>query len=121
MKFCNECDNMYYLKLNEDDTNKLIYYCRYCGNEDVFSETEICVLKTNVKKNKKNYSNVINKFTKEDPTLPRVNNINCPNTECKSNTGEKEKDVIYVRYDDSKLLYIYMCTVCENIWETKKK
>ena len=32
MKFCENCDNMYYLKNLEDD--KLVYYCRHCGNHD---------------------------------------------------------------------------------------
>ena len=25
---------MYYIRINEDDPNKLVYYCRKCGNED---------------------------------------------------------------------------------------
>ena len=34
MKFCIKCDNMYYIKLNEDDENSLINYCRKCGHEE---------------------------------------------------------------------------------------
>ena len=33
MDFCSECDNMYYIKLN-DEENELVYYCRKCGNVD---------------------------------------------------------------------------------------
>ena len=33
MHFCSVCDNMYYLKIGEDE-NKLLYYCRHCGKED---------------------------------------------------------------------------------------
>ena len=32
MKFCKSCDNMLYLRLLKEDSNKLIYYCRNCGD-----------------------------------------------------------------------------------------
>ena len=32
MKFCEKCENMYYMKVNEE--NKLIYVCKNCGNEN---------------------------------------------------------------------------------------
>ena len=28
MKFCSQCDNMYYIKTTSKDSNDLIYYCR---------------------------------------------------------------------------------------------
>ena len=34
MHFCSECGNMYYIKIDSEDKNNLIYYCRKCGNED---------------------------------------------------------------------------------------
>ena len=34
MKFCKICDNMYYLKLKEDESSEMIYYCRNCNTED---------------------------------------------------------------------------------------
>jgi len=34
MKFCDKCDNMYYIGINPDDTNKLVYYCRNCNYVD---------------------------------------------------------------------------------------
>ena len=36
MHFCSNCSNMYYIRINSDDPNKLVYYCRKCGNEDKF-------------------------------------------------------------------------------------
>ena len=73
MHFCVKCDNMYYLKVTADDSNKLIYYCRHCGHEssDV-TETDVCVLKTQVKRSEEKYTHVINEYTKKDPTLPRI-------------------------------------------------
>ena len=41
MHFCNNCENMLYIRLSdeESESNKLIYYCRNCGNtEDTFSK-----------------------------------------------------------------------------------
>ena len=36
-----------------------------------------------------NMTHIINKYTKLDPTLPRINTIPCPNVECPTNTNEK--------------------------------
>ena len=35
MKFCNHCSNMLYISIDETDTNKLIYYCRNCGEKTI--------------------------------------------------------------------------------------
>ena len=34
MYFCEKCQNMYYLRLSDEDENSLKYYCRKCGYED---------------------------------------------------------------------------------------
>jgi DNA-directed RNA polymerase subunit M/transcription elongation factor TFIIS len=34
MKFCSECNNMYYIKIDDNDESQLIYYCRNCGHKD---------------------------------------------------------------------------------------
>ena len=52
MHFCDKCDNMYYIKISEDDEKNLEYYCRNCGNVDNnISKENICVSKTQYKKN----------------------------------------------------------------------
>jgi len=147
MHFCSICQNMYYIRIDSEDTNKLIYYCRNCGKEDNFlnvynnctgseasnvnelesllneeSKTNlekcVCVSRIQIKKDKKNYNNMINKYTKLDPTLPRTNKIQCPNTNCKTNIEGKEKEIIYERYDDINIKYIYLCSTCETVWKT---
>lgn len=164
MHFCTGCGNMYYIRLTE--TNAIVYYCRNCGNEDdtitidnlVVSQT--CLRQTGVKQ-----TNGVNKYTKLDPTLPRISTIQCPNSECPCNrnhnptqyadratiTGTTEeaseaieaseaneaieaneaseakqvdadavpREVIYLRYDDIRLKYIYLCAVCNTIWNTE--
>jgi DNA-directed RNA polymerase subunit M/transcription elongation factor TFIIS len=184
MHFCVKCDNMYYIRLgaggqDPSDTTSLYHYCRNCGNEDKIKET-ICVSKLQLKHNTQSYSNIINKYTKLDPTLPRINNIKCPNEQCRSNPppasggaafmrpgiaanrnrsggaarasvghdlDEEEYDadvgaeavaskhdavavvaniepvpreVIYLRYDEVNMRYVYLCAVCDTLWNTSQ-
>ena len=91
MHFCKVCQNMYYLKISEEENDNIIYYCRKCGNKDdlLVNNTEsICISKTHIKKTTENYKNIINEYTKLDPTLPRIKNMLCPNEKCKSNQDE---------------------------------
>jgi len=122
MHFCNKCDNMYYIKISDDDEKNLEYYCRNCGNVDNnISKDNICVSKIQYKKNEQKYNHIINKYTKLDPTLPRTNMIKCPNVNCVSNKNEGgTKEIIYLRYDDTNLLYIYLCGECDTVWNTDK-
>jgi DNA-directed RNA polymerase subunit M/transcription elongation factor TFIIS len=110
---------MYYIRINSDDPNKLVYYCRKCGNEDKFLAIKnVCVSKTQVKKSEQTFSHIINKYTKLDPTLPRINTILCPNSDCITNTELKNREIIYIRYDDSNMKYIYLCSDCDSVWQT---
>jgi DNA-directed RNA polymerase subunit M/transcription elongation factor TFIIS len=111
---------MYYITIsNDDEENQLIYYCRNCGNEDTeLTKNNICVSKVQLKRSEQKYNHIINEYTKLDPTLPRINTIKCPNTDCDSNNGKDKREVIYIRYDDRNLLYIYLCAKCDTIWNT---
>ena len=122
MHFCSNCRNMYYIKIDEDNPNSLLYYCRNCGNEDsLITEDNICVSKTQIKKGEKSFSHFINKYTKLDPTLPRVNNILCPNKDCPTNTKNAPREVIYIRYDDQNINYVYLCSTCDTTWKTEEQ
>jgi DNA-directed RNA polymerase subunit M/transcription elongation factor TFIIS len=112
---------MYYIRINSDNPNKLVYYCRNCGNEDkLLAIDNVCVSKIQIKKNEQTFHNIINKYTKLDPTLPRINTILCPNTECKTNTQAEEREIIYLRYDDINMKYVYLCCTCETVWKTNE-
>jgi DNA-directed RNA polymerase subunit RPC12/RpoP len=114
---------MYYISIDADDTNKLVYYCRNCGNKDTTLSVEnVTVLKLQLKKSTQEFSHIINKYTKLDPTLPRVNNILCPNAECTTNThehGHEQREIIYIRYDNVNMKYVYMCSTCDTVWKTE--
>lgn len=119
MHFCEKCDNMYYIRLSGENANELLYYCRKCGHEESgISVDNLCVSKTQFKRSEGQFSNFVNKYTKMDPTLPRVKNIPCPNKSCPSNTGSGEnREVIAIRYDETNIKYIYMCGVCDKVWK----
>ncbi len=121
MHFCSNCSNMYYIRINADDPNKLVYYCRKCGNEDTtLAAQNVCVSKTQIKKTEQSFNHIINKYTKFDPTLPRINNILCPNADCPTNKDGKEREIIYIRYDDVNMKYVYLCAECDTIWQIKE-
>lgn len=118
MHFCSVCSNMYYIRIGDDDANKLVYYCRKCGNEDqLLAVDNLTVSKTLIKKTEQSFNHIINKYTKFDPTLPRINNILCPNEKCGTNTDGKEREIIYIRYDDVNMKYVYLCSTCDHVWQ----
>ena len=117
MHFCIKCDNMYYVRFNKNDES-LLYYCRNCGYEDTnITKNEICISKIEINNTYLDKSRFINKYTKYDPTLPRINTIPCPNNECKTNTDNHEREIIYIRYDDINMKFIYLCSTCDYSWE----
>lgn len=116
MHFCKKCDNMYYIRIADEDSNKLIYYCRNCGNEDsLITQENVSVCKTQIQYQSTTYTHIINDYTKLDPTLPRTKTIKCPN--CSSQSKETESEVIYIRYDDTNMKYIYLCGICNTVWK----
>ena len=122
MKFCTKCDNMYYIGINATDANQLTYYCRNCKHKDkTVTEEGICVLDTQFKQGEQKFNHIINKYTKMDPTLPRIYNMKCPNEECKSNLAKTVPEIIYMRYDDANLKYLYICTECDTTWKTNEQ
>ena len=122
MHFCSNCSNMYYIRINSDDPNKLVYYCRHCGNEDkLLSVDNLCVSKTQIQKTEQSFNHIINRYTKLDPTLPRINTILCPNPDCETNTKNKDREIIYIRYDDTNMKYVYLCSTCDTIWQTTQQ
>ena len=123
MHFCVNCSNMYYIRLSEEDPNSIVYYCRNCGHENKnISLDSVTISKTSFKHNKQKYNSIINKYTKMDPTLPRINTIKCPNQSCSSNESGKEKkrEIIYLRYDDINMNFVYMCSTCDTVWNTEQ-
>jgi DNA-directed RNA polymerase subunit M/transcription elongation factor TFIIS len=122
MHFCSQCQNMYYIRIDSENVNKLIYYCRNCGNEDkLLNVDNVSVSSTQIKKIEKSFDHIVNKYTKLDPTLPRISKVLCPNAECETNKKDVAREVIYIRYDDTNMNYIYMCSTCDTVWKTDEQ
>ena len=118
MKFCSKCDNMYYLSIDSSNPNKVIYYCRCCGNTNNELDNEKgCIIDTQTDTSSEIQSH-INEFTKHDPTLPHLYDVLCINKNCPTYTEKKAKDVIYIRYNEKGLKYYYLCAVCDTSWKT---
>lgn len=115
MRFCDKCDNMLYLGVGREDNNEVKYYCRCCGYSE--KSGELCVI--NMDTDTQNRI-PINEYTKHDPTLPHLHDMLCVNKECETYNGA-DKDVIYIRYDESDMKYVYMCCICDSTWTSSEK
>ena len=117
---------MYYIRLSGENNDILTYYCRNCGNENssLTVKDSLCVSKSLIKGKANSYKHFVNEYTKLDPTLPRINKLTCPNKECITNdksSGEEgskvKNEIIYLRYNDSDMKYIYLCCNCDHVWK----
>lgn len=117
MKFCTQCQNMYYISASGND---LTYYCRSCGFKDSeLTDAGVTVLKTQFKASTSSVGHMVNRYMKYDPTLPRKKNMVCPNATCA--ITHDESDIIYMRYDDDNMKYLYICAKCDTSWKTDDK
>lgn len=115
MKFCKVCDNMYYLSVSKSG-DELSQYCRNCGDIEP-SVSELCIFSSEVSTIEETK---INRYTKLDPTLPRIDKIPCPNTSCQTKNGTPT-EIILIRYDHTNMRYLYLCSTCDHVWKTDIK
>ena len=121
--FCTICKYYLYLEQTEekvgDETKmSLRRICRNCGFKE--DNNGGLILEIDLKeKTSEGYKILMNEFTKQDPTLPHVNTIKCPNNGCNTNVSGKEKDVIYLKYDAINMKFLYICNVCDTQWRSK--
>ena len=97
-----------------DESDILIYFCKNCGHENHNpTEDNMCVLYTQIGPSDPQFAQVINKYTKYDPTLPRTS-MHCPQQHGDvAHPKVGEYDVIYIRYDDLNMRFVYLCTICD--------
>lgn len=119
MHFCQNCGNMYYVKLNTE-SDRLTFYCRKCGHENTNITRNNIVVSKSAQTETLSHQNIINKYTKLDPTLPRLYNLKCIQEKCPSNVDDKiHSEVIYFRYDHNDLRYMYLCVHCDKTWKNE--
>ena len=115
INFCDCCENILYLYTNEE--NELYFACKVCGNQQEYNKSsEKCIYSNDFKLD---YSETINnnKYISYDTTLPVIKNnknIKCPNDDCSS---DKPSNITYIKYDEDKLRYIYICNNCGQKWK----
>jgi len=101
------------------DGNTLRRICRNCGYQEEDKKGGL-ILEIDLKeKISEGHKILMNEFTTQDPTLPHINTIKCPNSGCESNTSGKEKDVIYLKYDTVNMKFLYICNICNTQWRSK--
>ncbi len=138
MYFCGTCENMMHMRLStpsldDDGTGsgssaaaaKLEYHCPHCGEIKSMDSTNVD--ETHLVYSKDYDQTVvevdlINEYTKYDPTLPTIRIIPCPNEGCASNDADAnnrvERDILYIRYNSVDLRYVYMCRHCNTTWKS---
>ena len=107
MNFCEDCDNMLYVKINEDHV--LEYYCKTCSRtyKPNVNESQ-CVYLEDYNTDTIKKESLVNKYTFDDPTLPFAKGIKCPNDKCSS----KKANIKYMNYDNKGMKYMYVCMDC---------
>lgn len=119
IRFCTVCNNYLYLMVDET-SGDLQRMCRNCGYKDV-SEQGGLVSEVRIEQLSAEGYNLINEFTLKDPRLPHLRgSMKCVNDICPTNVSGKESDVVYIKYDNENLRYIYICTVCETNWRSRR-
>ena len=113
MEFCDVCDNMLYIK---HENEKVFYKCNCCLKEFMDFETKSkCISKTKLHKEATSYKSYVSDHVFNDPTLPCINSVACPNADC-SKAPDQEGEVIYIKYDTTGMKYLYCCKHCKHFW-----
>ena len=144
MQFCPTCDNKLYMRIHrESDDEKiagqshhkpnitsspLVLYCKNCTFFTELKDTgtnlpvtfDPCMYRSNYsKEHPLYYSTIVNTYTVNDPTLPRTSDMPCPNNECKTKHDDDcIPEVLYIRYNDDDMKYLYICKHCKWCWRT---
>jgi len=118
MEFCEICDNLLYLRSEED--HALIKYCKHCTfskRETAEGRPAVRVAQNLYSEDELLYLQYQNKYLRCDPTLPRVSDsgLTCPNSQC---TGPSDKpQILYVKYHPVHMKYLYCCDYCGTTWK----
>lgn len=88
IRFCKKCSNMLYIH-STDDANNLKYYCKNCEYTEIDKNPNGCIYENIYNTNYLTYDIIFNKYTRHDPTLPRIKTMKCINEKCVSNMEYK--------------------------------
>ena len=128
MEFCDICDNLLYLRAENNTT--LIKYCKHCNfvkNDESANggvSRSVKVAESLYSDDDLLYLQFQNKYLRYDPSLPRVSDpsITCPNGDCvgpkdaAKNGIEFKNQVLYIKYHPIHMKYLYCCDYCGTTW-----
>jgi len=123
MKFCDNCQNMLYISVENDAAKseqqayKLTRKCKNCNFTIEEGITAECIVSSARGDTNVNYKKYMSKYIKFDPTLPRVNNIKCANADKCTKAATQDDEIIYIKYDHINMKYLYMCCHCDHFWK----
>jgi len=72
-----------------DALANLKYYCKNCDYTELDENPSGCIYENVYNTNYLTYDIITNKYTRNDPTLPRIKKMKCINKDCVSNFGHK--------------------------------
>uniref|UniRef100_A0A6C0D9Q5 DNA-directed RNA polymerase M/15kDa subunit domain-containing protein n=1 Tax=viral metagenome TaxID=1070528 RepID=A0A6C0D9Q5_9ZZZZ len=114
-KTCPLCRNYLIAQISDEKLNRV---CKTCGYS--VEDKGGLIMETYVKqKSSDSYKILLNEFTRQDPTLPYLKDLKCPNGQCSSNKETAEKKVYLIKYDVENLKFVYICNNCEQTWTTR--
>jgi DNA-directed RNA polymerase subunit M/transcription elongation factor TFIIS len=112
MKFCRHCRNFLYDI--EEREKKAFLKCRSCPYEEQVTKENAVVYEHDLQQDT-SVQHSINPYLKHDPTLPRFENMVCPNKECPTKGGES--DIVGIKLDSTNVAWMYQCAVCDTTWK----
>ena len=138
MNFCPKCENYLYLEqasetiAKADGKSELKFYlnrrCRTCGHVEIDTKGGLVNETIVQERASEGYKILLNEFTRQDPTLPHVNTLPCPNTTgsvekgipiCPTHNKGAPRDVIIIKYDAQNMKFLYICNVCGEQWRSR--
>lgn len=130
MQFCPACDNILHMQIGQLEKNAsttqipLTLYCKHCPYSIDVDQTKKnqnmmfnpCMYRSNYSSNHAlYYSTLINQYTFDDPSLPRID-MACQNSNCVSHRDDVQSEILYVRFNDQDMRYVYLCKHCRQCW-----
>ena len=119
MFFCENDDNMLYIKI--DDDGKLLYHCKLCGEEydidqlNKNEKTKNCVYKHNYQTKNYSYKTYINKNMFKDPNASRIKDLSVPMLIANQIQLERIRKLSILNII-LLMGFLYCCTLCEKKW-----
>ncbi len=96
----------------------LSYVCKHCGHVEQGGHDEAArVMHTDYSDEQASYKQYATLYLRHDPTLPRTASIACPSKAC-SRPAHAPHRVIFIRYNDARLRYLYSCEHCGAFWRS---